>query len=466
MSKSVTANRRKSTRTQDARSGSKARIANPALELAELIHTRKAKVAVIGLGYVGLPLARAFCKAGFPVTGFDIDPRKIESLRKGESYILQIDSDWIKEKSKEGKFHATDEFRNLRQMNAVIICVPTPLTKTFDPDMSFIEKTSREIRTYLDRGQLIVLESTTYPGTTEEVVKPILEESGLLCGKDFFLAFSPEREDPGNKKFHTTTIPKLVGGLDAVSGRLATDLYAAAIDKVIPLSHAKVAEAAKILENIYRCVNIALVNELKMCFDRMGIDVWEVIQAASTKPFGFHPFYPGPGLGGHCIPIDPFYLTWKAREYGFTTRFIELAGEINTSMPHYVVDKTIEALNARKKTVNGSKGLIIGVSYKPDVDDIRESPAFEVIELLQKRGARISYHDPFVPRIPKMRHHDIQLESVPLKPEVLKEFDFGVVITHHTGIDWDLLAKHLPLVVDSRNACAHVKENRDRIVKA
>src|ERR1041385_4629570 len=304
-------------------------------------------------------------------------------------------------------------------MNVVIICVPTPLTKTFDPDMSYIEKTAQEIRKYLDRGQLIILESTTYPGTTEEVVKPILEESGLESGRDFFLGFSPEREDPGNKKFHTTSIPKLVGGLDETSGRLAHKLYASAIEKVILVSHAKVAEAAKILENIYRAVNIALVNELKMCFDRMGIDIWEVISAASTKPFGFHPFYPGPGLGGHCIPIDPFYLTWKAREYGFTTRFIELAGEINTSMPHYVVERTSEALNGMKKTVNGSKGLIMGIAYKPDVDDIRESPAFEVIELLQKQGAEIAYHDPYVPRIPPMRHHHIQLESVPLEPQAL-----------------------------------------------
>ncbi|MDD1710258.1 MAG: nucleotide sugar dehydrogenase, partial [Methanoregulaceae archaeon] len=311
----------------------------PARALEEKIRDRTARVAVIGLGYVGLPLARAFCLAGFPVTGFDIDPRKIESLKRCESYILQIDSRWLEEKSKEGKFTATDEFRSLRQMNAVIICVPTPLTKTFDPDMSYIEKTATEIRKYLDRGQLIILESTSYPGTTEEVVKPILEESGLQCGRDYFLAFSPEREDPGNKKFNTLTIPKLVGGLDETSGRLAHQLYASAIEKVIPLSHAKVAEAAKILENIYRAVNIALVNELKMCFDRMGIDIWEVIGAASSKPFGYQPFYPGPGLGGHCIPIDPFYLTWKAREYGQNTRFIELAGEVNTSMPEYVVHR-------------------------------------------------------------------------------------------------------------------------------
>jgi UDP-N-acetyl-D-glucosamine dehydrogenase len=439
---------------------------DPAQFLDELIEKRTARVAVIGLGYVGLPLARAFCLAGFPVTGFDIDSRKIESLQRGDSYILQIDSGWIREKTREGRFQATDEFRGLRQMNVVIICVPTPLTKTFDPDMSFIEKTSAEIRKYLDRGQLVVLESTTYPGTTDEVVKPILEESGLIAGRDFFLAFSPEREDPGNKKFHTTSIPKLVGGIDEVSGRLAHKLSASAIDKVIPVSNAKVAEAAKILENIYRAVNIALVNELKMCFDRMGIDVWEVIQAASTKPFGFQPFYPGPGLGGHCIPIDPFYLTWKAREYGFTTRFIELAGEINTSMPHYVVERIADSLNRQRKTLNGSKGLIIGVAYKPDVDDVRESPAFEVMELLQDRGVEVSYHDPYVPRLPRMRHHAIQLEGIPLEAEALKKHDFAVVITNHSGIDWQTVVKHLPLVIDSRNACSRVTEGREKIVKA
>jgi len=438
----------------------------PAGRLEALIQERTAHVAVIGLGYVGLPLARAFCLAGFPVTGFDIDPGKIESLRRGECYIQQIDPGWIREKSAQGRFQATAEFRHLRQVNAVIICVPTPLTKTFDPDLSYIESTAREIRKYVDRGQLIILESTTYPGTTEEVVKPILEESGLVSGRDFFLAFSPEREDPGNKKFSTQSIPKLVGGLDETSGRLAHKLYASAIESVIPVSHAKVAEAAKILENIYRAVNIALVNELKMCFDRMGIDVWEVIEAASTKPFGFQPFYPGPGLGGHCIPIDPFYLTWKAREYGFTTRFIELAGEINTSMPHYVVEKTAEALNRRRVTLNGSRGLIIGVAYKPNVDDIRESPAFEVMELLKERGAEIAYHDPCVPRLHQMRRHDIKLESVPLNPGVLSGFDFAVIITHHAGIDWDLVAEHSSLVIDTRNACAGVAKHREKIIKA
>ncbi len=439
---------------------------NPAKELEDLIEKRNARVAIIGLGYVGLPLARAFCLAGFPVTGLDIDAEKIEKLHRGESYILQIDSEWIREKLDQGKFSATTEFRTLRQMNAVIVCVPTPLTKTFDPDLSYIEKTCQEIRKYLDRGQLIILESTTYPGTTEEVMKPILEESGLECGRDFFLAFSPEREDPGNKEYTTTSIPKLVGGVDSMSGKLAEMLYSTAIQEVILLSHAKVAEAAKILENIYRAVNIALVNELKICFDRMGIDVWEVIHAASTKPFGFHPFYPGPGLGGHCIPIDPFYLTWKAREYGFTTRFIELAGEINTSMPRHVVERIADALNQQRKPLSGSKGLIIGVSYKPDVNDIRESPAIEVIELLQERGALVSYHDPHVPRLHRMRYHDLKLESVPLQKKVLQQFDFSVIITNHSGIDWNLVVENVPLVIDTRNACAAIQENRHRIVKA
>jgi len=438
----------------------------PARTLEDLIQRRAARVAVIGLGYVGFPLARAFSLAGFPVTGLDVDTRKIEKLLRGESYILQIDASWIREKLDQGRFFATTEFRTLRQMNAVIICVPTPLTKTFDPDMSYIKKTCREIRKYLDRGQLIILESTTYPGTTEEVVRPILEESGLQSGKDFFLAFSPEREDPGNKLYTTTTIPKLVGGLDPVSGKLAHQLYSAAVQEAVLLSHAKVAEAAKILENIYRAVNIALVNELKICFDRMDIDVWEVIQAASTKPFGYQPFYPGPGLGGHCIPIDPFYLTWKAREYGFTTRFIELAGEINTSMPRYVVERTTEALNGHKKTLNGSRGLIIGITYKPDIDDIRESPAFEVIELLQERGSEISYYDPHVPRMHRMRHHDLKLESVSLTAEELKQFDFAVIITNHSGIDWDLVVENVPLVIDTRNACSQVAKNRERIFKA
>ncbi len=444
------------TRTENSLQGS----------FTKAVADRTARVGVIGLGYVGLPLLQAFGKAGFPVCGFDIDRKKIDSLRGGESYIGRVSSAWVREAVQGGRLDATDDFRQLRKMNAIIICVPTPLTKEREPDLSYIERTSLEIRRYLDRGQLVVLESTTYPGTTEELVKPILEDSGLECGKDFFLAFSPEREDPGNPRFHTAVIPKLVGGVDPTSGDLAACLYEAAVERVIPLSHAKVAEASKILENIYRAVNIALVNELKVLFDRMGIDVWEVIEAASTKPFGFQAFYPGPGLGGHCIPIDPFYLTWKARELDMSTRFIELAGEINTQMPHFVVQKTWQALNERKKSLNGSRGLIIGVAYKPNVDDVRESPSFKIMQLLEEHGAQLRFYDPYVPRLPSMRHYSVNAEPATLDEKSLKESDFVVIVTHHDGIDWDLVVEHAPLVIDTRNATKKVVKGREKIVKA
>jgi UDP-N-acetyl-D-glucosamine dehydrogenase len=434
--------------------------------LKKAIEERTARVGVIGLGYVGLPLVEAFGKAGFHVSGFDIDRLKIESLQKGVSYINRVPSSWVKETLEAGRLEVTDDFRRLRKMNAIIICVPTPLSKEREPDLSCIVNTSKEIRRYLDRGQLVVLESTTYPGTTEEVVKPILEDSGLECGKDFFLAFSPEREDPGNPTFHTAVIPKLVGGIDAASGELAAQLYQAAVERVILLSHAKTAEASKILENIYRAVNIALVNEMKMLFDRMGIDIWEVISAASTKPFGFQAFYPGPGLGGHCIPIDPFYLTWKARAFDMTTRFIELAGEINTQMPAYVVQRTSEALNERKKALKGSQGLILGVAYKPNVDDVRESPSFKIMQLLEERGAVLYFYDPYVPKLPSMRHYSVSAQPAPLEPKVLQEVDFVIVVTHHDGIDWDLVVEHAQLVIDTRNATKNVKRGREKIVKA
>jgi UDP-N-acetyl-D-glucosamine dehydrogenase len=434
--------------------------------LRQRIEARTANVGIIGLGYVGLPLARAFAGAGFSVHGFDVDQNKIDQLNRGESYLKQIPGDWILERKKAGKFNATSDFRSLRQMHAIIICVPTPISRNREPDLSYIEKTAHEIRQYLDRGQLIVLESTTFPGTTEEVVQPILEESGLEAGQDFFLAFSPEREDPGNRKFGTQNIPKLVGGIDPSSGELAAELYRGSIDEVIQVSHAKIAEAAKILENIYRAVNIALVNELKVLFDRMDINVWEVIQAASTKPFGFQPFYPGPGLGGHCIPIDPFYLTWKAREYNFSTRFIELAGEINTQMPEYVVTQLMSAMDSRAKMLNGSSGLILGVAYKPDVDDVRESPAFEIIERLLGRNVNIEYHDPHVAKIPPMRRFALDMESVPLTQEVLESKDFVVIVTNHSGIDWDFLVEHSRLVIDTRNATAGVTQGREKIVRA
>lgn len=430
------------------------------------IEKREARVGIIGLGYVGLPLARAFSLAGFPVHGFDVDERKIECLDRGESYIKQIPGDWITECREAGKFAATNDFRVLRQMHVIILCVPTPISRHREPDLSFIRKTVQEIRRHLNRGQLIVLESTTFPGTTETVVQPILEESGLQVGKDFFLAFSPEREDPGNPKFGTQNIPKLVGGVDAASGELACQLYRGCVEEVVQVNHAQIAEAAKILENIYRAVNIALVNELKVLFDRMDIDIWEVIAAAATKPFGFQPFYPGPGLGGHCIPIDPFYLTWKAREYNLSTRFIELAGEINTQMPDYVVTRIMEALDRRGKTLNGSRCLILGVAYKPDVDDVRESPAFEIMDRLLGRGAEVEYHDSYVPRIPRMRRFHFDLESVPLSPEKLASKDFVVIVTDHADVDWEFVVEHAALVIDTRNATAGVQNEREKIVRA
>jgi UDP-N-acetyl-D-glucosamine dehydrogenase len=432
----------------------------------QAITERTARIGVIGLGYVGLPLLQVFGSAGFRVAGFDIDRRKIDALRRGESYIGRVPSSWVAEAVGTGRFEVHDDFRDLRKMNAIIICVPTPLTKQREPDLSYIVNTSREISKYLDRGQLVVLESTTYPSTTDELVKPILEECGLDCGRDFYLAFSPEREDPGNTRFHTAIVPKLVGGVDPASGEVALELYSAAVSKAILVSHARVAEASKILENIYRAVNIALVNELKMLFDRMGIDVWEVIEAASTKPFGFQAFYPGPGLGGHCIPIDPFYLTWKAREFDMSTRFIELAGEINTQMPQYVVQRTLEAMNSRGKPLSGATGLIIGVAYKPNVDDARESPAFRIMELLEERGVRLRFHDPLVPRLPAMRHYEVAAEPVPLSEEVLRTSDFVVIVTHHDGIDWDFVVEHAPLVIDTRNATRNVLGGREKIVKA
>ena len=435
-------------------------------KLLKAINDRSARVGVIGLGYVGLPLAEAFSKGGFTVCGFDVDRDKVAALESGRSYIGRVSSEWVEASTSEGRFEATTDFSKLRKMHAILICVPTPLTKAREPDLSFVRSTAEEIRKHLQPGQLIVLESTTYPGTTCEVLQPILEAGERVVGHDIFLAFSPEREDPGNPDYTTSTIPKLVGGVDSDSGEIACALYEAAVKKVVGLSGASVAEAAKILENIYRAVNIALVNELKMLFDRMGIDVWEVIEAASTKPFGFHAFYPGPGLGGHCIPIDPFYLTWKAREFDTTTRFIELAGEVNTQVPHFVVGKISEALNEHRKPLNGSCGIILGVAYKPNVDDVRESPAFKIMELLQKRGVRLSFHDPYVAELPTMRHYDVRADSVDLTAEALAECDFVVVVTDHDGVDWDFIVRHAPLVVDTRNATRDVTVGREKIVKA
>jgi UDP-N-acetyl-D-glucosamine dehydrogenase len=436
------------------------------MDLIAKIESNAAKVGVIGLGYVGLPLLAAFHRAGFPVLGFDVDQTKIDALHRGENYLKHLGDSLTSELKGSKRFDATIDFARLAECDAIISCVPTPLGHHLEPDLSYVERTADDIAATLRPGQLVVLESTTYPRTTREIMLPRFEARGLKLGKDFFLAYSPEREDPGRKDFNTQTIPKLVGGIDAKSGEIAVALYRKAIKQVIPVSSAEVAEAAKLLENIYRAVNIALVNEMKMVLDAMGIDVWEVIRAASTKPFGFQAFYPGPGLGGHCIPIDPFYLTWKAREVGLPTRFIELAGEVNRAMPDYVVQRTTLALNDRGKAVKGSKVLVLGLAYKPDVDDVRESPSFELIEKLAQLGARIDYHDPHVPATHKMRHHNLQMKSIELSPTNLAGYDCVIVATHHSAYDWQQVADHAKLIVDTRNALRDVTGKREHIVKA
>ncbi len=433
--------------------------------LLSRINDKAASVGIIGLGYVGLPLARAFVDGGFSVLGFDVDPAKVERLRRGESYIGHITAEVIRQMS--GRFEATDDFGRLDEPDAIIICVPTPLTETREPDLSYIINSAKAIAARLRPGQLIVLESTTYPGTTRDVVLPLLEAAGPRAGRDFFLAFSPEREDPGNPSFSAHAIPKVVGGLEPRSLELAAALYGAVMVEVIAVSTPEVAEACKILENTYRAVNIALVNELKVLYDRMGIDVWEVIEAAKTKPFGFQAFYPGPGLGGHCIPIDPFYLSWVARKHGVTTRFIELAGEINTAMPAYVVSKVADALNERGKPVKGSKVAILGMAYKKDVDDPRESPGFELMDLLLHKGAEVSYNDPHIPELPAMRRYPhLRMTSRPLTPEYLRSQDCVLIATDHSAYDWPWIVEHTQLVVDTRNATRGVVAHRDRIVRA
>jgi UDP-N-acetyl-D-glucosamine dehydrogenase len=409
-------------------------------------------VGVIGLGYVGLPLVELFASKGFPVLGLDIDPAKVERLQAGQSYIGHIASARVAALRESGRFEATSDFARLVEADALVICVPTPLGGHREPDLTAVISTGRVIGKYLRAGQLVVLESTTYPGTTRDVLRPELEAGGLSAGRDFFLAYSPEREDPGNPRHSAGSIPKVVGGWDEPSRELALSLYGAVVPQVVPVSNCEVAEACKILENTYRAVNIALVNELKVVFDRMGIDVWEVIDAARTKPFGFQAFYPGPGLGGHCIPIDPFYLTWAARSYGVHTRFIELAGEINTGMPHYVVERVAAALNDRGRALKGSRILVLGAAYKPNVDDCRESPAYELMELLQERGAIIAYNDPHVPVLPPLRGHSIRLESVPLSPETLAAQDCVLIATDHALYDWETIARHARLLVDTRGA--------------
>jgi len=423
-------------------------------------------VGIIGLGYVGLPLAREFCQGGAQVLGFDINSRMVALINKGKSPIKHIAHETMAEMIGSGHFHATDDMTRLSRPDTLIICVPTPLTKNREPDLQYIESTTRTIAKYLRKGQLVVLESTTYPGTTREVMLPILEQGGLRVEKDFFLAFSPEREDPGNRQFRTATIPKVVGGYGKESLERALSVYRVAIETLVPVSSCEVAEAAKILENTYRCINIALVNELKMLFDRMGIDVWEVIRAASTKPFGFNPFYPGPGLGGHCIPIDPFYLTWKARQYGMATQFIELAGQVNTGMPRYVVQRVADTLNERRKSLKGSRVLVLGLAYKPDIDDVRESPSLELIELLRHKGAKVDYNDPYIPQTHKQREYDLRMTSKKLTAKMLAGYDVVLISTNHSDYDYPWIVKHARLVVDTRNATANVRGGRSKIVKA
>jgi UDP-N-acetyl-D-glucosamine dehydrogenase len=443
------------------------------------VHGKTARVGVIGLGYVGLPLGLLFARNGFPTTGFDIDPAKVETLERGESYIRHIPGSAIAEQVEKQGFRATTEFALLKSMDAILICVPTPLDQHREPDLSFVRNTTEAITPHLRRGQLVVLESTTYPGTTEEVVVPILQKSGLKCpilpyatdgsgitapsesAGDFMVGFSP---DPGNKQFETHQIPKVVAGVNASSALAAQALYGQVFDKTLVVSSTRAAEMTKILENTYRCVNIALVNELKLLCLRMGIDIWEVIEAAKTKPFGFTPFFPGPGLGGHCIPIDPFYLTWKAREYEFPTRFIELAGEINAAMPEHVVSSLREALNRGKQCLQDARILILGIAYKKDIDDLRESPSLRIIELLKEGGAQVDYHDPYFPRLHRTRKYDFGLDAVEPTAEALASYDAVVIVTDHSSYDYAAIVRNSRLVVDSRNATKDVKEHRERIV--
>ena len=418
------------------------------MSLKDKIRDRTARVGVIGLGYVGLPLAVEFATEGFDVTGFDVDAWKVDEINAGRSYILDVSAEAVKRCVDAGRLRATTGMSHLKEMDAIDICVPTPLRKTKDPDLSYVVQAVESVKAHLRRGQLVILESTTYPGTTDEVVQPALEENGLKAGVDFYLAFSPERVDPGNQTFNTRTIPKVVGGFNRLSTELASDLYGSIVDTVVPVSSTQVAEMVKLLENTFRAVNIGLVNEIALMAHRMNIDVWEVIDAAGTKPFGFMPFYPGPGLGGHCIPIDPFYLSWKARQNGFECRFIELAGHVNASMPSYVVERIGEALNTVKKSINGSRIHLLGVAYKKDVSDMRESPALDVLDLLHRRGATLSYSDPFVP---KLQHGEIDLCSVP-EEQAGQGIDCAVICTNHSAFDYPAIVTRYPLVVDTRNA--------------
>ena len=442
----------------------------------EFFKGARLRVAIIGCGYVGLPLALRFAEAGHRVTGFDTDPGKVQKLNRGQSYIQHILTSKVQHVVQSRHFNATTDFSRLAEADAIVICVPTPLDPRREPDLSYVEQTAESIRPHLRRGQLVVLESTTYPGTTEDLVLPILEKSGMKCPiaggagndevpTDFFLAFSPEREDPGNKQFGLAQIPKVVGGVNPPSGRAAQALYGQIVARVVPVSSTRAAEMAKLLENIFRCVNIALVNELKLLATRMGIDIWEVIDAAATKPFGFMPFYPGPGLGGHCIPVDPFYLSWKAREYDFATRFIELAGEVNTGMPYHVVESVAGALNEHHKAVKGARILVLGVAYKKDVDDLRESPSLKIIELLTARGAKLDYNDPYFPELHRMRHYNFEgMKSVPVNPEAIASYDCVLIATDHSSYDYQMVVESAQLVMDTRNATRRISRHRNKIV--
>jgi UDP-N-acetyl-D-glucosamine dehydrogenase len=434
-------------------------------QLLKKIESRAARVGVIGLGYVGLPLVLLFEEAGFPVVGFDVDSNKTQALGRGESYIRHIGVDRIQRAFRGEHARATTDFGHLSECDAIIICVPTPLGAHREPDLKYVRVTAETMAKTLRPGQLVVLESTTYPGTTRDELLTRFTAGGLRCGVDFFLAFSPEREDPGNEKFNTKNIPKVVGGIDEPSLRAAEALYGSVVEQIVPVASVEVAESAKLLENIFRAVNIALVNELKIVFDRMGIDIWQVIEAAKTKPFGFMPFYPGPGLGGHCIPLDPFYLSWKAAEHGVWARFIELAGQVNASMPRYVVEKTAAALNVAGKSVKGSRVLVLGLSYKADIDDDRESPTFEILEVLQERGAEIAYCDPHVPVARRGRKHDLNLSSVPCTAEEFSRHDAVLVATAHTAFKDPALYGRAKLVIDTRNI-VRPRENGPRIVRA
>ena len=444
-----------------------------ASDLLARIQRCEAKIGVVGLGYVGLPLAHALHQGGLPILGFDIDQSKIDAIKAGRNYLVHLGSELITNLRDSSRFEGTTDFSRLGEADVIIICVPTPLGKHWEPDISYIIETAKAIGRTLRKGQLIILESTTYPRTTRDDMMPAImaaagaRAASLEIGRDIFGAFSPEREDPGRKSHSTSTIPKLVGGLDAASTELAAAVYRKGVTTVVPVATAEIAESAKLLENIFRAVNIALVNEMKVVLDAMDIDVWEVVRAAATKPFGYMPFYPGPGLGGHCIPIDPFYLTWKAREYGHSTRFIELAGEINTSMPHYVVDRTAEALNGQGKPMKGSRILVVGLAYKADIDDVRESPSFELIELCKHRGAVVDYYDPLVPATWAGRKHDLKMSSVAYDAKTIASYDCVLISTAHSNVDYGVIASNAKLCVDTRDALrAHEKTMGARLVRA